>query len=73
VGLWKGIDIGMLCGKIIKETVIIDRLFLWVAFLNHRRGMCLRLPDVTMLEDLFDDFRLVYDRDDFHGAKSGDI
>ena len=28
--------------------------------------MCLKLPEVTMLEDLFDDFRLVYGRDDSH-------
>ncbi|MGA1796735.1 MAG: hypothetical protein ACMUIL_12840 [bacterium] len=33
---------------------------------DHRRAMCLRLPEVTMLEDLFDDFRLLYDRDDSH-------
>jgi len=52
--------IRMLCGKTIKETIVVDRLFNYLVFLVQWRAMCLRLPEVRMLEYLFDDFRLAY-------------
>jgi len=50
----------MLCGKIIKEAIVVNRLFNYLEFLVQWRAMCLRLPEVKVPENPFDDFRLVY-------------
>ena len=66
----KCIDKKLLCGKIIKETIVVDRLFDYLVFLVHRRAVGLGLSEVKMFKNLFDGFRPVNDRNYSHKVRT---
>ncbi len=55
---------------IIRDNKKFKSLFNYLVFHTHRRAMSLGLPKSKMPEDLFDNFRLVYDRDNSHVVRT---